>query len=82
MLNALIKSTREQTDADSESLEASLENLRSLEGRNLFLNQQHQFQSRVHSLVRLTAPSVTEMLWATRYCVQRPLISCLKYEIC
>jgi len=30
MLNALIKSAREQTDADSESLEASLENLRSL----------------------------------------------------
>ena len=31
------------------------------------LNQQHQFQSRVHAFVRLTGPSVTEILWATSY---------------
>jgi len=47
MLNALIKSARERTDADSESLEASLEICGPLRKETcpcLSLNQQHQFQ--------------------------------------
>lgn len=37
----------------------------------MFLNQQHQFQPRVHSLARLTGQSVTEFLWATSYIVSK-----------